>query len=168
MDKFTPFLDLPPQIVASNATHLFVLLHFMNISDMALVDDRNSIVTADQAVMSLLNKAPIGMPLPFTVEVSEGVTLSPIILSTGPRRNNSTPTEAPTKAPCDNNITNRLKLTDGIVAGIAIGLFFAGFILALISVFVCFVCTKCFGRSGSLSVSSIKYKKHEEDLETMS
>ena len=108
------------------------------------------------------------------VPVANNVTRSPIFLSFGRGRNASNCTTVIVKnntSTCKNdtnsNITNRLNLTDGIVAGIAVALFFGGLIIGLICVLVCFICHKClcYGGKGSVNVSggTVKYKKHDDD-----
>ena len=72
-----------------------------------------------------------------------------------------------TEPPCTNNIINSLGLSDGVVAGIGIGLFFLGFFAALISLLVCYICCKCLKMSDSRDVSSVKYKKHDNELESI-
>ena len=148
------------QIVSFNSTHIFVAFHIIDISDLATISDTDVVVTADEALNML--QVGDGNPLPFQVKVSETVTVNPTFIST----NNTT---CPTMAPCkcnDDNITNRLNLTDGIVAGIAIGLFFAGVLSTFLFILFCYCCLKCF-RTGSFNVSTnVKYNKHDDEVET--
>lgn len=75
---------------------------------------------------------------------------------------------------CNNtNITNRLKLTDGIVAGIAVGLFFGGLLLGVCLFLTTCVLYKCVsGSKESANISSrdtsVKYKKHADELDNFS
>lgn len=177
----TTYMISHSQIVGDNTSHIIVALILTNLSDLTQVS--NTVVTADEAVQGLVNSAEFGQPLPFKVDVSNGVFVSPVLISRRPGRgtnvcnmtmnnttsNCTTPTTSTTAAPCDSNITNRFSLTDGIVAGIAVGLFFAGFIVALLLLCVGYVCIKCCFGKGSVSIpSAVKYKKHDNELEAFS
>lgn len=163
-----------------------MVLHFTNLSDIANTDN---IVTADEALETLQSAAdPNSMLLPFQVDVSNGVLVSPVLVSTNRGRTiscnstcecNSCPTGNPATKPATtsmpgngDNITNRLGLRDGVVAGIAMGLFFGGFLFALLCVCICYTCIKCSGPcgkgKGSRDVSSIRYKKQDNELENVS
>ena len=165
------------QIIDHNATHIFVVLHFTNISDMAQISNMDLVVTADGALKTLQSLADDNMLLQFQVNISNGKMVSPVLVTSNRGRMiacNATCEECPsttsgtTSTPKpEDNITNRLGLSDGVVAGIAVGLFFAGFIFALIFVCGCFTFVKCCMGKESREVSSVKYQKHDDELEDL-
>lgn len=156
-------------------------LHLTNVSNIAQVS--GTIVTADQALQTLTNAT-------LQVDVGNGLMASPVLVDRTRGRNTTctincnrtcptatpppcapTPTCGPTPTPknCNENITNKLKLTDGVVAGIAVGLFFGGFLLAIVVVICCYVCVKCLGGAKeSAKPSAIKYQKHADELDSFS
>ena len=164
-----------------NSTHVFVAFFLTNVSELAAIDP-DLIVTADDASDALVGSAQPGEPLPFQVDIGDGNLVSPFLLQRGRGRNmtcnitqvinNTCPTTPPpqgtTSMPCGDNITNRLKLTDGVVAGIAVGLFFAGFIVALLLVLTCCVCLKCMSGKRTSAPNPIKYQKQSDELDAFS
>ena len=174
-NRLSPFFQIP----FDNGTHIFVAFHITNVSSFAQPREMDDL-TADEAVDALENGADSGQPLPFQVDLGNGMRVSPVYRDRTRGRNRtdvcnttcptpSAPTIPPatTANPCNNNIITRLGLSDGIVAAIGIGLFFAGFFFALIFVVVCFCCCKFMKGGSSREVSSVKYKKHNNELESI-
>lgn len=110
-------------------------------------------------VVTLNNTCPTfpTSPPPMTTP-----TCPPTAASTVQKTSTTVPT-------CVDNFTSRL--TDGVITGIAVGLFFAGFLLALLVLLIGYCCIKvmCRGESSlSSGPSAVKYKKHDNELETIS
>ena len=175
------YFNFPLQIVYDDSTRIFLHFFLTNVSELAAIDP-DLIVTADDASDALVGSAQPGQPLPFQVDIGDGNLMSPYLLQRGRGRNmtcnitnvinNTCPTTPPpqgtTNMPCGNNITNQLKLTDGVVAGIAVGLFFAGFIVALLLVLICCVCLKCMSSKHGSAPNPVKYQKQYDDLDALS
>ncbi len=158
-------------------THFFVALHLVNNSEHATFDAKERIVTADEALSSVLAVRRDDRTIPLDVDVGNGLRVNPTLIIFQRGRNTtcqSMNTTCPNNSSCndDGNITNRLKLTDAIVAGIAVGLFFAGLLLGLLLAFTCWCCVKCLGGKGSMNVSSgasaVKYQKQDDELNAFS
>jgi hypothetical protein len=140
------------QIIHVNATYIFVALHFTNISD-------TDVVSADDALGTLQSLAQDDGTLPFQVDISNGMMAAPVLVSSNRGR------QIACNATCNQCPSPNSNLSDGAVAGIAVGLFFGGFLFALVFACGLFICIKCLKGRESLEVSSVKYKKQDDELD---
>lgn len=164
-----------PQITRDNGTHLFVTLYLIDLPDVAQVG-ASPTVDANTAYDLIANATDDNRATPFAIQVNNNTVITPLFFQPGSRQRGTGADDCPTPPPrppttdppCpDNNITSRLGLSDGIVAGIAIGLFFLGLFVGLLFVLFCYVFCKCMDRSGSMNVTNVKYKKHDDELEAI-
>ena len=174
---FLPSSPLSPprthlQIVRENKTHIFVAVQLSNLTSLANIDKATN-VTAYSAVQ-LLTKNAVGSQLPFTIQISPGVSVAPTLHIAG-RGNRCNSTGNLTCPMCNStsnntggnvtNITNRLGLSSGAVAGVAIALFVLGLIVGMIAQLFCGVVTRwCRQNRDSVNFGNpFKYKHQDDD-----
>ena len=162
------------QIIRENGTHVYVTFHISNLTDMAVNNIRNY-VNSQVAVQLLTNNTNRTSTLPFKIEIAENVSVFPILREIGRGRrnfnascdNNNSTNNGTDK--CKDNITNRLGLTDGVVAGIAVGLFAAGLLLGVIFMLVCMCCVCCLRSSGTYDIQGtkpVRYERQKDEITT--
>ena len=152
-------------------------LHLANLSEHAQID-RNMVVTADWAFMYIVNTTKPDSTLPFQVIVSDGILVSPLLLRFGRGRDitmktcNSTGINNSNSTCNNSNLTNRWKLTDEVLIGIALAVFFGGLIFGMCTLFLTRALYKCVAGSskGSTHESrneslSVKYRKHSDEVD---
>ena len=163
------------QIIHENGTHVFVTFHISNLTSLARTKV-DSPVTADMAVQRLTNNTAVNTTLPFLIQIAANVSVSPILHEVGRgnrnRTSNCNSTTSNNGTNCNNNFTNRLGLSDTVVAGIAVGLFLAGILVGLIFMCVCICCIYCWKSTSSYDVQrkadaskAVKYARQEDDVQ---
>ena len=159
------------QIIRENGTHVYVTFHISNLTDVAAKNVPNPI-NSQVAVQLLTNNTNGSSVLPFQIEIAENVSVFPILREVGRGRRNfnaSCDNNNSTNNGCKDNITNRLGLTDGIVAGIAVGLFAAGLLLGIFVMLVCLCCVCCWRSSSTVDLQRakpVKYERHRDEITT--
>ena len=132
-------------------------------------------VNSQVAVQLLTNNTNGSSTLPFKIEIAENVSVFPILREVGRGRrnfnascdNNNSTNNGTDK--CKDNITNRLGLTDNVVAGIAVGLFAVGLLLGIIIMLVCVCCVCCWRSSSSVDLQRakpVKYERQKDEITT--
>ena len=166
------------QLLRSNDTSIILSVHLANLSSFAKVPPGNQLITSDQAFQKINQSTMTNGTLPFKVLIN-GSLVAPRLLFFGRGRNItlprncSNPNNNTMNGTCDNNITNRLKLTDAVVAGIAVGLFFGGLLIGILGTLIaCCICKYLCASKESFDIprksSSVKYKKHDDELDSIS
>ena len=150
-----------------NDTHIFVSLLLTNLSEVAV--DSTDTVTADYAYQMLQKGLRNNQILPFSVKIpGQNTTLFPSLFTSGIGQN-VTCNVVNNNSSCKDteNITDRLGLTDGVVTGIAVALFFAGLLVGILLMGGCYLGIKCCGKNGGSAniAASIKYKKHDDEVD---
>ena len=134
-------------------------------------------VDSQAAIQLLTNNTSDTSALPFKIEIAENVSVFPFLREVGRGRRNfnascdNTNTTNNGTDKCKDNITNRLGLTDSVVAGIAVGLFAAGLLLGIIVMLVCMCCVCCWRSSSSSSydvqrTKPVRYERQKDEITT--
>ena len=162
------------QIIRENGTHVYVTFHISNLTEVALANTPNY-VDSQVAVQLLTNNTNGTSTLPFKIEIAENVSVFPLLREVGRGRQNfnascdNTNTTNNGTNKCQDNITNRLGLTDGVVAGIAVGLFAAGLLFGLFIMLVCMCCVCCWRSSGTYDIQRtkpVRYERQKDEITT--
>ena len=141
---------------------------------MAVKNVRNY-VDSQVAVQLLTNNTNGTSTLPFKIEIAQNISVFPILREVGRGRRNFNASCDNTNSTnngtdkCKDNITNRLGLTDGVVAGIAVGLFAAGLLLAFVVMLVCMCCVCCWRSSSTYDIQRtkpVRYEKQKDEILT--
>ena len=132
-------------------------------------------VDSQVAVQFLTNNTNGTSTLPFKIEIAQNMSVFPILREVGRGRRNFNASCDNTNSTnngtdkCKDNITNRLGLTDGVVAGIAVGLFAAGLLLAFVVMLVCMCCVCCWRSSSTYDIQRtkpVRYEKQKDEILT--
>ena len=148
---------------------MFITFHISNLTTVAKPPGNS--VTADKATQMLNQSALANSTLPFTIQISENNSVSPILIEIGRGNRNRTSMTCNTNTTnngtgCKSNFTNKLGLTDNIVAGVAVGLFLFGLLLGMVFVMVCACCIHCWKSTSTydLKTRPVRYEKQIDDV----